>query len=76
MSNAYAVQFSIKMSVDECQTIYAGKIKHLRVRASDGLVYQIPSANFRQFITHHGINGNFMLLFDENKKFIGIRQIN
>ncbi len=66
------VFFKLHLSKDECYKIYNGSTHYIRIRGSDDKVYQLPATNFRKFITHQGIYGEFKLEFNENNKFIAL----
>ena len=70
------VIIDIAISNDEYRKLYAGVTHNAKVTARDGRVIQFPAAILRSFLTHTGIQGSFLIYFDENNKFVGIHRLN
>lgn len=60
---------------DEYEQYYRGTAKHVIAKSSDGRNVQFPANVLRPFLTHSGIHGEFILVFDDNFKFIDIRRV-
>ena len=60
---------------DEYKQYYSGTAKHVIAKAADGRNVQFPANVLRPFLTHMGIHGEFILVFDDNFKFIDIRRV-
>ncbi|MDX1588814.1 MAG: DUF2835 family protein [Oleiphilaceae bacterium] len=48
---------------------YDGAGRNLRVRARDGRSVVFPARILHPWITHDGVKGTFMILFDRHGKF-------
>ncbi|MEM7084077.1 MAG: DUF2835 family protein [Pseudomonadota bacterium] len=68
-------QFDIDLSSDEVHTIYTGQTRFIVVQASNGLRLQLPSANFRDFVTHEGLRGRFTVTVDASNRIQSLRKL-
>lgn len=67
--------FSLNISADAYIQYYQGKVKHVVVRAWGGKTIQFSAGLLREFVTHEGVRGNFVIRFDENNKLIGMQRV-
>lgn len=65
----------LAISPDEYKQYYSGTAKHVIAKACDGRNVQFPANVLRPYLTHSGIQGQFILVFDDNFKFIDIRRV-
>ena len=65
----------IVLEAHKFQKLYEGRAQNLLVNSRDGRRIQLPLAIFRQFLTHQGVHGSFMVKFDANNKLLNIKRI-
>ena len=63
------VQFDLAISAQDYQTLYAGWVRQVLVRARDGAKVQLFCAIFQPFVEHRGVYGSFEVGFTEEGKF-------
>lgn len=69
------VRFYLNISRDKYLRYYQGSARSVSVRSVDGRRIQFPAEHLRQFVTHEGVYGEFVLVFDSNNKFVGLKRI-
>jgi hypothetical protein len=67
--------FSLKISRQEYLRYYAGDAKIVQVRSIHGLLLQFPASALKKHVTHQGINGHFVIKFDDNNKLIAVNKM-
>ncbi|RAU17668.1 DUF2835 domain-containing protein [Nitrincola tibetensis] len=67
----YAV-LDVKISRNEFLKYYKGVASRVSVRARDGRRFHLPASVFTRFLSHHGVNGSFIIYFSEEGKLIQI----
>lgn len=67
--------FSLDIDRQEYLRYYAGDVKSVQVRAIQGLLIQFPASALKPYVTYQGIQGNFVIKFDDNKKLIALEKI-
>lgn len=72
---AKEIRFHIHIPSDEFLRVYQGSAKHVVVQSENGQRVQFPAQVLRAFLTHAGVHGYFALQYDQNNKYIGIRQL-
>jgi len=70
------MQFEIKLHIDksELKKYYSG-VTTVTARSVDGRKVQFPANILQQFITHDGINGLFVLEYNDDFKFKNIQRV-
>jgi hypothetical protein len=68
------VTVRLKISPQQFQTYYQGKVDDLLVRATDGRLVQFPARVLRPFYSYQGIQGLFEITFDATLRFQSIRR--
>lgn len=66
--------FSMQLSVADCEHYYLGNIRYVVVTADNGETVQLPAGRFRRFITTTGIRGRFRLVLDNDHKFVSLEK--
>ncbi|MDH5218423.1 MAG: DUF2835 domain-containing protein [Gammaproteobacteria bacterium] len=67
--------FSIRIPYDEFLRVYDGSAKYVVTRCHDGRRIRFPANILRPFLTHSGIQGEFVIVYDENNKFQRIEKV-
>lgn len=65
----------LTIPADEYEQYYRGAAKVVIATSSDGRRVQFPANVLRPFLTHSGIHGEFILVFDHNFKFVAIHRV-
>ncbi len=65
MLNTY--YFSLAFTPEEFRPYYQGYVETIQVRTHQGLTVRFPAMHLRAHITPAGINGNFVLVTENNK---------
>lgn len=66
--------FSMHMTVEQCQSYYRGNVKYVVVTCDDGKTIQLPIDKLRPYVTTTGIRGRFRLTLGENNKFLALEK--
>lgn len=72
---AQQIEFQLNLSKERYLAFYEGRADQVVARAIDGRTIQFPAGAIRQFLTHEGIQGRFVIHFDDNNKLVGIKKI-
>ncbi len=70
-----SLQVSISIDRDEYLKWYQGAASTVLATTTTGQKVRFPANILRPFVTHGGINGTFVIYFDDNNKFSDIRRI-
>jgi len=65
----------IKITADRYEALYSGKVANVKATSRDGVTVQFPGRILHKFITHKGIDGTFVIEFDDHYKFRAITKI-
>ncbi len=71
----YELDFELNISRENALRYYQGRVKSVIVRANNGQRIQFPVQYIRPYINHMGIRGRFCIRFDDQHKFLDLRQI-
>jgi hypothetical protein len=69
------IRFYLNLSAEKYLSHYQGVARTVSVRSVDGRRVAFPAVHLRRFVTHDGIQGEFVLKFDSNNKFLGLERI-
>lgn len=69
------IRFYLNLSVERYLSYYQGAARVVSVRSVDGQRVEFPAEHLRRFVTHDGVQGEFVLRFDSNNKFIGLERL-
>ncbi|VUD48700.1 hypothetical protein TDB9533_01286 [Thalassocella blandensis] len=69
------VIIDLHISAEEFLKLYSGQAKNANALARDGRRIRFPAHILRPFVTHDGVQGSFIIVFDENMKFSSIRRL-
>ena len=67
------ITVTIQISTQDYLAHYQGLAKEVVTKAEDGRTIRFPSSILQPFVSHHGINGRFVISFDKDNRFSGIR---
>lgn len=65
--------FNVKISSQQYLKFYQGAASWVNILAEDGRRLQLPAKHLRPYLTHTGINGRFLLQFDNNGKLLSLK---
>ncbi len=65
----------IRITAEEYLKSYSGVARTVFTRSRDGRSIRFPANILRPFVTRDGIDGSFVITFDENQKFQDIRRL-
>ena len=69
------IRFYLKLSAEKYLSYYQGAARAISVMSVDGRRVHFPAEHLRRFVTHDGVNGEFVLQFDDDNKFVGLERI-
>ncbi|MBW6509454.1 MAG: DUF2835 domain-containing protein [Desulfuromonadales bacterium] len=77
MTNAGQRQFffSVHISQQEFLKYYQGAAEFALVTSECGRRLRFPALRLRPFLSHHGINGRFVLTVDKDNRFLSLQQV-
>ncbi|THB67281.1 MAG: DUF2835 family protein [Gammaproteobacteria bacterium] len=67
--------FSLNLSAEQFLPYYQGIVKNIQVVSWDGKTLRFPANILRPYVLNSGIKGDFVLEYDMNNKFSGIRKL-
>ena len=70
--NEYA--FHLDIPAEQYVDYYRGAVRHVVVRSTQGQTVQFPASLLQKFVTHQGIQGDFVLICDANHKCVELRR--
>ncbi len=70
-----SIPFSIELSYEKYTAFYKGYADSVVVRAFDGRKIQFPAEILKPYLTHNGINGHFVIHFDDQNKYKSLQKI-
>ena len=63
------LSFSLHIPPEEYQRYYAGLARNVSVDTEQGLRISFPAEHLKPHLTHQGIEGRFVIYFDEENRF-------
>ena len=66
---------NLAISAEDYLAHYQGLARDVVVKAETGQVVRFPCTILQRFVSHDGIYGRFVIVFDANNKFQSIRKI-
>lgn len=70
------IPFNINLSYEKFFEVYKGHAKYVVVKAIDGRTLQFPAEILKPYLTHTGIQGRFIIYFDDKNKFKSLEKMN
>jgi len=70
-----SIAFSIQLSYEKYTAYYKGYAEHVVVTAFDGRKIQFPAEILKPYLTHQGINGTFIIYFDDKNKYQSLQKL-
>ena len=70
-----SIKFSIKLSYEKYLSFYQGYAESVLVRAYDGRKIKFPAEILKPYLTREGINGHFIIHFDDRNKYKSLEKI-
>lgn len=68
-------RFVMRISRDEYLRYYQGQANAVVATAVDGQRIRFPATALRPFVGHGGVSGVFVLVYDENNRFVELRRV-
>jgi len=72
---SHNIQFSIKLSYEKYASFYRGEAQSVLAWANDGRKIQFPAEILKPYLTRDGINGVFIIYFDNQNKYKKLEKI-
>ena len=69
------VRFRLDIPPSELNLYYQGAAKDVVTSTCDGRRVQFPAALLRPYVSRNGVQGVFLLEFDDNHKLVSFRKI-
>lgn len=70
-----SVRVSLHISSHQYLAYYKGIADAVVATSADGRKVRFPARVLRQFLTHDGIDGSFLIRFNALNKFVGIEKV-
>ncbi len=70
-----SVEFTLHLNVAEVEQYYRGQAQSILVRTVDGLKLQFPANLIVPYVTRDGVNGRFLLSYDQNGKALSLSRL-
>lgn len=68
-------RFRLNITYERYLAYYEGAVTAVLVTLDDGRRLQFPASSLREFLTHAGINGEFLVRTDDKNKLSEIRRL-
>lgn len=69
------ITFSLRLSAEQCQGYYAGRIRYVQVDSDDGRRIRFPAGALLPYIDHEGVCGQFVLRLDDRNRLIALERL-
>jgi len=71
-----AKTFTVTLSISKAdyERLYRGQARTVLARDSQGTTLQFPALSLRQFLSHDGIHGTFVIRVNDNNRLLDIRR--
>ena len=69
------VRFHLKLSAEKYRQYYAGNVQAVQVVSHDGRRIRFPANVLQPYLTHDGIEGEFIICFDDSYRLVSIEKI-
>ncbi|MCG6865929.1 MAG: DUF2835 domain-containing protein [Thiogranum sp.] len=71
-----AKTFTVTLSISKAdyERLYRGQARTVLARDSQGTTLQFPALSLRQFLSHDGIHGTFVIRVNNNNRLLDIRR--
>ncbi|MEC4673495.1 MAG: DUF2835 domain-containing protein [Nitrospirota bacterium] len=69
------IRVNLHISSRQYLAYYKGTADAVVATSVDGRKVRFPARVLRQFLTHDGIDGTFLIRFSEHNKFLGIQKV-
>lgn len=63
-------RFSLSITREKYLNYYQGSATSVQTYTENGLLIQFPASALTPWVTHQGIQGHFVIKFDDNNKLI------
>lgn len=70
-----ALVVNLVIEAEEYQRMYTGTARHVSCRSVDGRRVQFPANILRPFVTRTGIQGRFLIRFNDENRFESIEKL-
>ena len=71
----YRYAFQLHLSSDQYLEYYRGTAKSVVARATNGQTVQFPASLLQRFVSPDGINGEFVLVCDDQHKIVSMQRV-
>ena len=68
--------FSLDISASEYLKYYSGRASRVQTDTVEGLIIEFPAINLKPWVTRGGVQGTFMIEYDENHRLQDLQRIN
>ncbi len=65
----------IALSDDQLRAVYQGHANRIMLRSRDGRRVSLPAHHLRPFLTHHGVQGAFVMDFSPAGELLALRRL-
>lgn len=69
------ILFNLNLTAEEYLKYYQGAAQAVVTRSVDGRVLRFPANVIRKFLTHSGIQGKFVIVYNKQNKFEAIKRV-
>ncbi|HHJ81103.1 MAG TPA: DUF2835 family protein [Candidatus Tenderia electrophaga] len=69
------IHFVLQISAHQYMEYYSGAVRDVVTVARDGRTLRFPANLLRPFVAQDGIQGEFVIEFDDNNKFVAINRL-
>lgn len=66
------IKVSLAIPADDYLRIYQGAARFIQAISSEGKRVRFPAAILQPFVTHEGVYGEFLIVYDKDNRFQNI----
>ncbi len=69
------IEFNLNISREKYLSWYSGCAKQVITQSVTGQKVTFPAERLRRYVTHSGVQGRFIITFDEKNKFVSLQKV-
>ena len=69
------LRIDLKIRAEDYLAWYEGTARQVHAMSHEGLTVQFPAKVLQRYVSQEGIQGTFLLTFDEQNKFVRIEKL-
>lgn len=68
-------RFALDLSYAQFESVYRGNTRYIQVVDNNGKQVRFSATHLRPYLTRNGVQGHFVLRYDDNHKFRSLEKV-